>query len=232
MKHKAAKLLPWSYPADSRTLPGNKCLEGRPKVARATPSWQMGEGRIRSYSCEHRLPIPQPPLPTTHPAPHAAPLERKYRKQLAVLALGLAGRGPAKALSFPFHRHRGCSGCFCFPLAAQESRQRDSGWPSPREQGSPGYRSLPQVSGTAGCRLPAALLPGSLPALLGPGLGTGVGSQPQRKHVDTRTGRGEKGLMDGWMDKQMGYGRAGMVLCIQGASVTCSRAASRPGSFQ
>lgn len=132
----------------------------------------------------------------------------------------------------PFHRHRGCSGCFCFPLAAQESRQRNSGWPSPREQGSPGYRSLPQVSGTAGCRLPAALLPGSLPALLGPGLGTGVGSQPQGKHVDTRTGRGEKGLMDGWMDKQMGYGRAGMVLCIQGASVTCSRAASKPGSFQ
>lgn len=34
--------------------------------------------------------------------------------------------------------------------------------------------------------------------------------------------------MDGWME----CGGAELVLCVQGASVTCSRAAPRPGSFQ
>lgn len=133
MKHKAAKLLPWSYSAGSRTLPGGKHSAGRPKAARVR-CWQMGEGRICSYGCRHKFPIPWLPLPTTHPAPHAAPSERKYKKQPAALAWGLAGHGPVKALSFLFHRHRGCSGCFFFPLAAQESRQHDCGQSSPGEQ--------------------------------------------------------------------------------------------------
>lgn len=167
MKHKDAKLLPWSYPAGSGILPGGKCPAGRPKAARVR-SLQMGEGRICSYGCRQKLPIPWLPLLTTHPAPCTAPLERKYKKQPAALTLGLAGHSPAKALSFPFHRHRGCSGCFCFPLAARESRQHDCGQPSPGEQGSRGHGFLPQESGTAGCSLPAAVLPGSLPAILGP----------------------------------------------------------------
>lgn len=49
---------------------------------------------------------------------------------------------------------------------------------SPAPGSSQGHESLPQEGGT-----------GSLPAALGPGLVTRAGSQPQRKHVDTRARR-------------------------------------------
>lgn len=117
---------------------------------------QTGEGRTQGY--RHTIPTPWLPLPITHSALHAAPLERKY-KNLS------PWDWPAMALQRPFHSPSTDTGAapdvFVSPLLPL------------RESSEPAASPALGSQGQAGARDPAAIL--------GAGLGMGVASQLQRE---------------------------------------------------
>lgn len=153
--------------------PWGKCPTSRLKAAKIR-CLQMGKCRIRELRQSARAPHPWISLPTTHSALHAAPSERKYKKPLVALALGLVGCGPAKALSFPSTDTGTAPDVFVSPLLPRRTGSVTAAGPAPGTRAAGGMDPCPRRAAPLAA---ACLLPGSLPAVLAPGLGTGMGSQ-------------------------------------------------------